>query len=247
MPFLELRHIGKSFDAVRALNDVNLSLEPGTVTGLVGDNGAGKSVLINLIGGLIRPDTGEILCGGRRVVMTSPHRARQEGIAVVHQDLALCDDLSAAENIFLGQELLRHYGPLRLIDRFAMQRRAADLFAALDSTTPPAALVRTLSGGQRQATAIARVLLGTPRVVLFDEPTAAISLAQVRDVLDLIARLRDRGIAVLLVSHRMSDIFAVCNRIAVLWRGEKVADKALAETSPEEIAAFITGVKREAA
>ena len=160
---------------------------------------------------------------------------------MVYQDLALCDNLTAASNVFLGRELTRRVGPLRVIDYAAMRRRAAELFAVLKSETRPRDLVRRMSGGQRQAVAIARTLLADPKVVLMDEPTAAISVRQVAEVLELIRRLRDRGISVVLISHRMPDVFAVCDRIAVLRRGMLVADVAAAETSPEQITGLITG------
>lgn len=247
MSRLELRKVSKKFDAVQALHEVDLILEPGEVTGLMGDNGAGKSVLIKVIGGLLKPDSGQVLCDGRVVAMSSPRISQQEGIAIVHQDLALCENLSAAENIFLGQEPIRRYGPLSVIDHTAIRNRATTLFDELESSTPPDALIKNLSGGQRQATAITRVLSGDANIILLDEPTAAISLVQVEDVLKLIKQLKNKGKAVLLVSHRMSDIFAVCDRIAVLWRGEKVADKPIKETSREEITNFITGANRRAA
>ena len=158
-------------------------------------------------------------------------RARN-GIEIVYQDLALCDNLTAAANVFLGRELTRRVGPLRLLDYRAMYARAGALFAELKSETRPRDLVRRMSGGQRQAVAIARTRLSNPRIVLLDEPTAAISVRQVAEVLDLIRRLRDQGIAVVLISHRMPDVFAVADRVLVLRRGRKVAEKPIAESSP---------------
>jgi simple sugar transport system ATP-binding protein len=167
--------------------------------------------------------------------------ARNKGIEVVYQDLALCDNLTAAANVFLGRELKRRIGPVRVLDHRAMNERAGTLFAELKSETRPRDLVKSMSGGQRQAVAIARTRLSEPRIVLMDEPTAAISVRQVAEVLHLIRHLRDRGIAVVLISHRMPDVFAVCDRIVVLRRGRKVADKLIDRTSPEEVTGLITG------
>lgn len=238
---LKLSNIGKHFGAIRALGGVDLTLAPGEVLGLMGDNGAGKSTLVKIIAGNFRPSHGEIHLDGERQDFAHPRDAQRAGIEVVYQDLALCDNLSAGSNVFLGRELTRKLGPLRLIDYAAMYRRAGELFAQLKSETRPRDPVRKMSGGQRQAVAIARTLLTEPKVVLMDEPTAAISVRQVAEVLDLIRRLRDRGIAVILISHRMPDIFSVCDRITVLRRGEMVADLATGETSPEEITGLITG------
>jgi simple sugar transport system ATP-binding protein len=165
---------------------------------------------------------------------------------VVYQDLALCDNLTAAENVFLGREAKRSFGFLKVIHYQAMYDRAAELFGELKSETRPRDLVKQMSGGQRQAVAIARTRLSDAKIVLMDEPTAAISVRQVAEVLDLIRRLRDQNIAVILISHRMPDVFAVCDRIAVLRRGSKVAEKAIADSSPEEVTGLITGAIRSA-
>ena len=159
----------------------------------------------------------------------------------MYQDLALCDNLTAAANVFLGREVKKSVGPLRFLDHGTMYARAARLFAELKSETRPRDIVRQMSGGQRQAVAIARTRLSDPKIVLMDEPTAAISVRQVAEVLDLIRQLRETDHAVVLISHRMPDVFSVCDRIAVLRRGRKVADKTIAETSPEEITGLITG------
>jgi simple sugar transport system ATP-binding protein len=178
---------------------------------------------------------------GHAVAFHKPADARDQGVEIVYQDLALCDNLSAAENVFLGREPMRRLGPLRWVDYGEMRRRAADLFAELKSETRPHDLVRRMSGGQRQAVAIARTRLSDPKIVLMDEPTAAISVRQVAEVLGLIRRLRDHGIAVVLISHRMPDVFSVADRVVVLRRGEKVADKPVAQSSPEEVTGLITG------
>jgi len=167
--------------------------------------------------------------------------ARRKGVEIVYQDLALSDNLSAAANIFLGREAKRKIGPFKILDHNAMNRRAAELFAELKSETRPRDIVQRMSGGQRQAVAIARTRLSEPKIVLMDEPTAAISVRQVAEVLDLIRTLRDSGMAIILISHRMPDIFEVCDRIAVLRRGELVAEKAVSDSSPEEITGLITG------
>jgi simple sugar transport system ATP-binding protein len=241
MALLELRGIAKHFGAIEALKGVDLDLEPGEVLGLMGDNGAGKSTLVKIVAGNFPPSEGEIRLGGRACHFHRPLDARAEGIEVVYQDLALCDNLTAAANVFLGREAKRSFGFVTILDYPSMYARAAELFAELKSETRPRDLVKQMSGGQRQAVAIARTRLSDARIVLMDEPTAAISVRQVAEVLDLIRRLRDSGIAIILISHRMPDVFAVCNRIAVLRRGRKVAEKAIAETSPEEVTGLITG------
>lgn len=240
-PVLELRGIAKHFGAIHALNEVDLSLEPGEVLGLMGDNGAGKSTLVRIMAGNFRPSSGSILLHGAPVHFHDPLDARRQGIEIVYQDLALCDNLTAAANVFLGREVTRRWGPFRLLDHGIMATRAGALFAELKSETRPGDLVRQMSGGQRQAVAIARTRLADPRIVLLDEPTAAISVRQVAEVLDLIRRLRAHGIAVVLISHRMPDVFAVADRVLVLRRGRKVAEKPVAQTSPEEVTGLITG------
>ena len=241
MPVLELRNIVKHFGAIHALNDVDLHVEPGEVLGLMGDNGAGKSTLVRVMAGNFPPTSGEVLIDGEAQHFGKPVEARQKGIEVVYQDLALCNNLSAAANVFLGREIKKGVGPIRWLDHAAMARRAGELFAELKSETRPRDLVRQMSGGQRQAVAIARTRLSRAKVVLMDEPTAAISVRQVAEVLDLIRRLRDSGMAVILISHRMPDVFDVCDRVVVMRRGRKVADKAVAGTSPEEVTGLITG------
>lgn len=238
---LELRTIAKHFGAIEALRGVDLELRSGEVLGLMGDNGAGKSTLVKVIAGNFPPSAGDILIDGQPYHFSRPIDARAQGIEVVYQDLALCDNLSAAANVFLGREAKTRFGFLKLLNFGEMLRRAGELFGELKSETRPRDLVRQMSGGQRQAVAIARTRLSDPKFVLMDEPTAAISVRQVAEVLDLIRRLRDSGHAVMLISHRMPDVFAVCDRVAVLRRGLKVADKAIGGTSPEEVTGLITG------
>ena len=241
MAVLEISGVSKHFGAIQALTNVSLSLNPGEVVGLMGDNGAGKSTLVKIVAGNYPPSSGTIQMLGRKVVFHKPADARAEGIEIVYQDLALCDNLTAAANVFLGRELTTGFGSLRFLNYRTMYQRAAELFAELKSETRPRDLVRRMSGGQRQAVAIARTRLSEPKIVLMDEPTASISVRQVAEVLNLIRRLRDHDIAVVLISHRMPDVFAVSDRIVVLRRGEKVADKAIAESSPEEVTGLITG------
>ncbi len=238
---LELKSVGMRFGAVEALLDVDLEVGAGEVAGLMGDNGAGKSTLLKIVAGNFAPTSGRVLWGGADVDL-SPLSARELGIEAVYQDLALCDNLSAAANVFLGRELSRRlFGILPVLDHAAMRRRSAELFEELGSDTRADDLVRRMSGGQRQAVAIARARLSSPRLMLLDEPTAAISVRQIAEVLELIRGLKEQGVGILLVSHRMSDVFAVADRIVVLRRGRKVADKPTAESSPEEVTALITG------
>ncbi len=241
MPVLELRSISKHFGAIQALTEVDLTIDSGEVVGLMGDNGAGKSTLVKVIAGNFPPSSGEMRLDGDQVRFSKPVEARQKGIEVVYQDLALCDNLTAAANVFLGREEKRGFRPFRYLDHAAMFRRAGELFKELKSETRPRDQVRQMSGGQRQAVAIARTRLSDPKLVLMDEPTAAISVRQVAEVLDLIRRLKETNHAVVLISHRMPDVFAVCDRVAVLRRGRKVSDKAIGQTSPEEVTGLITG------
>ena len=246
MAVLELRNVSKHFGAIEALNDVSLSIEPGEVVGLVGDNGAGKSTLVKIIAGNFPPSSGELHVSGELTQLHNPADARAKGIEIVYQDLALANNLSAAGNIFLGREKTIGVGPFRILDYQGMYKRAGELFAELKSETRPRDLVSQMSGGQRQAVAIARTRLSDPRIVLMDEPTAAISVRQVAEVLNLIRRLQSQAIAVVLISHRMPDIFAVTDRLVVLRRGRKVADKRVAESSPEEVTGLITGAIEQA-
>ena len=241
MPALEMHGISKNFGAIQALQEVDFAIGTGEVVGLMGDNGAGKSTLVKICAGNYPPSAGEIVLEGEPVHFHRPLDARQSGIEIVYQDLALCDNLTAAANVFLGRERKKSIGPLRFLDHGAMYARAGKLFAELKSETRPRDVVRQMSGGQRQAVAIARTRLSDPKIVLMDEPTAAISVRQVAEVLDLIRQLRDSDHAVVLISHRMPDVFSVCDRVAVLRRGHKVADKPIAETSPEEVTGLITG------
>ena len=241
MSLLTLDQVGKSFGAIHALTEVSLTVGPGEIVGLMGDNGAGKSTLVKVIAGNFPPSTGRMFFNDAPAHFTRPIDARAAGIEVVYQDLALADNLSASANVFLGRELKRGFGPFRLLDHGAMATRAASLFRELKSETRADDLVRQMSGGQRQAVAIARTRLADARLIIMDEPTAAISVRQIAEVLALIGRLRDAGIAVILISHRMPDVFDVCDRVVVMRRGRKVADKAINDSSPHEVTALITG------
>ncbi|MDP8997020.1 MAG: ATP-binding cassette domain-containing protein [Pseudomonadota bacterium] len=241
MAVLELTNIAKHFGAIHALNGVSFNLEAGEVVGLMGDNGAGKSTLVKMIAGNFRPTHGTMRVADQELVMHKPLDARRHGIEIVHQDLALCDNLTAAANVYLGREEMRKVGPFRVLDYAAMYKRAGQIFTELKSETRPKDLVKQMSGGQRQAVAIARTRLTNPKIVLMDEPTAAISVRQVAEVLNLIRRLRDQGIAVVLISHRMPDVFEVADRVVVLRRGTMVANKKISDSSPVEVTGLITG------
>ncbi len=241
MTLLDLDGIGKSYGAVKALSAVSFSVGPGEIVGLMGDNGAGKSTLVKTIAGVFPPSEGTMRFAGQVVHFGSPHQARDAGIEVVHQDLAIADNLSASANVFLGREQYRRFGPIRLLDHAAMERRTSELFRELKSETRAGEIVRKMSGGQRQAVAIARTRLADAKLILMDEPTAAISVRQIAEVLALIGRLRDTGVAVMLISHRMPDVFDVCDRVVVMRRGRLVADKPIAHSSPQEVTGLITG------
>jgi simple sugar transport system ATP-binding protein len=246
VPVLSLRKISKNFGAIKALTEVDLDLEAGEVLGLMGDNGAGKSTLVKIVAGNFPPSSGDIVLQDKPMHFHKPVEAREAGIEIVYQDLALCDNLTATANVFLSREISRRFGPFKLLVSRAMNQRAAQLFGELKSETRPRDLVRRMSGGQRQAVAIARTRLSDSRIVLMDDPTAAISVRQVAEVLDLIRRLRDQGIAIVLISHRMPDVFAVADRVAVLRRGRKVAEKPVTKSSPEEVTGLITGAIQHA-
>ena len=241
MALLDVRSVSMSFGAIRALTELSFTVGAGEVVGLMGDNGAGKSTLVKMIAGNFRPSHGSMKMEGTELVLHKPVDARRHGIEIVHQDLALCDNLTAAANVFLGRELRMGLGPFGILDYASMYKRAGQIFAELKSETRPRDLVSKMSGGQRQAVAIARTMLSQAKIVLMDEPTAAISVRQVAEVLNLIRHLRDQGLAIVLISHRMPDVFSVADRVIVMRRGRKVADKKIAASSPEEVTGLITG------
>jgi D-xylose transport system ATP-binding protein len=243
---LELCDITKSFGAVDVLQGVNLHVSDGEVLALVGDNGAGKSTTIRTIAGAGPADHGRITFDGRPVVIDSPKVASSLGIATVYQDLALCDNLSVAANLFLGREPARTgAGWAGWLDERAMQARAAELLStlsvSLDDVRRP---VASLSGGQRQSVAIARALLGAPRLVILDEPTAALGVAQTAEVLHLISRLRSQGHAVILISHNLDDVLAVADRVSVLRLGRNNGEFTVGAGTREAVVAAITGATR---
>ncbi len=237
---LELSGISKTFGAVQALDEVDFHVDAGEVVALLGDNGAGKSTLVKVIAGAHTADNGgTIYWDAQSVTINTPADAQRLGIATIYQDLALCDNLDIVGNLFLGSERLHFPGTL---DEVEMERRSWELLDSLSVSIPDLRVpVASLSGGQRQIVAIARALLGQPRVVMLDEPTAALGVAQTAQVLDLIERLRDQGLGVVLISHNMADVRAVADRVSVLRLGRNAGDFSVADTSYEEIVAAITG------
>src|SRR5919106_4386674 len=239
---LALRGFSKSFGPVRAMHDVDFEVDAGEIVALVGDNGAGKSTLIKAIDGVQPPDSGEAYFDGRKVRISDPNTAERLGIATVFQDLALCDNLDVVANLFLGKEVVDGV-PVHLLDEVEMEQRAQQLLKDLSVTTLGSVRteVGSLSGGQRQSVAIARSMVGQPKVLLFDEPTAALGVAQTAQVLALIKRLAEEGLGVVMISHNLEDVFAVADRIVVLRLGERVATFDRKQTTPEQVVASITG------
>ena len=246
-PLLALRGINKSFGPVEALTDVDFEVYAGEVVGLVGDNGAGKSTLVKTMAGSHQADEGEILFEGNRVEINGPQDSSALGTATVYQDLALCDNLDVVSNLFLGQERLSGGvgKAARWIQEPPMEQRSLELLDSLSVTTIRSIRtpVASLSGGQRQSVAIARSLLGNPKVVLLDEPTAALGVAQTRQVLDLILRLKERGLGVVVISHNLADVFEVTDRVIVLRLGRRVKDFDTKTANQEEVVGSITGVE----
>ncbi|MFG1999500.1 ATP-binding cassette domain-containing protein [Spirillospora sp. NPDC048911] len=237
-PLLDLRGIDKSFGPVKVLHDVAFSAYPGEVTALVGDNGAGKTTLVNCIGGVHSWDAGDYLFEGAPVRLSSPREAADLGIDIVHQDLALCENLSIVQNMFLGRERRRGLA----VDDAAMEELATTTLAGLSVRTVKSvrAPVGSLSGGQRQTVAIARAVLWDSRLIVLDEPAAALGVAQTQQVLELVRRLADKGLAVVLISHNMNDVFAVSDRIAVLYLGRMVAQMRTASVTHAQVVELIT-------
>jgi D-xylose transport system ATP-binding protein len=240
-PVLAVTGMTKHFGQVEALTDVDLELYPGEVVALVGDNGAGKSTLIKAISGVQPADSGEIAIDGKPVRIRNAQDAYKVGIATVYQDLALCDNLDVVANLFLGGEKLS--GMTRVLDEYAMEHKTIELLDSLGVTTMSSVRSRvgSLSGGQRQSVAIARSLLGNPRVVILDEPTAALGVVQTAQVLELIGRLRDNGLAVVVISHNLENVYHVADRIVVLRLGRLAATFDRRTTPREDVIAAITG------
>jgi D-xylose transport system ATP-binding protein len=245
-PVLEIRNLVKNFGAVRALHDVSLQLFRGEVVGLVGDNGAGKSTLVNVVAGALRPDDGELVLDGEAHAFETPAHARAAGIETVFQYLSIIPTLDIAENVFLGRELYRSGlgSSLRVMDRRRMQREVAAGFERLGLRLPaPTTKVAALSGGQRQAVAIARAVLWGSKIVLLDEPSAALGVRQTEIVLEFVERLKQRNVAVVFISHNMQHVLRVADRIVVLRLGEKVYDGPKGGATASDIVALITGVR----
>ena len=241
-PLVRVEHLRKQFRAVVALEELTLDVDGGTIVALVGDNGAGKSTAVNCIAGVYPPTSGRILLEGRPVHFSGPLDARSQGIEVVFQDLALATAQPVYMNMYLGRELVK--GPLRRLDRNAMAVQTQTLLDGFDvRIDSPQAATRDLSIGQRQGVAIARAMHWAQRLVLMDEPTAALGVAETRRVEELIRRMRDRGMAILIVSHSLEQVFRLADRICVLRRGKQVGIRRTSETTGEEIVAMITGLR----
>ena len=239
-PFIEMRDISKTFGAVTALAHVDLSLPPGGVLGLVGDNAAGKSTLMKILAGALAADSGEIRIDGERVEYGHPIAARALGIEMIYQDFALVPQLTVSQNIFLGREITRSLAGIRILDRRAMNARSEEMFESLGLRVPAVTLpVQALSGGQQQAVAIARATGFAARLVIMDEPTANLGAPAIARVRETITRLKDEGIAVIIISHRLEDIFAIGDSFMVMKQGRLVGMRPVAETNNAEIVEMI--------
>ena len=240
---LSLQGVSKRFGAVQALKDIDFDVNPGEVVALVGDNGAGKSTLVKTIAGVYTMDAGSMTFDGKPTTVSTPAEAQRLGIATVYQDLALCDNLDVVANLYLGRELYRG----RALDEVGMEKESWRLLRQLSAKIPSVRIpVASLSGGQRQTVAIARSLLGDPKVVMLDEPTAALGVAQTAEVLNLVERLRENGHGVILISHNMSDVMAVADRVTVLRLGRNNGTFHVSQTNSQEIIAAITGATTNA-
>jgi ABC-type sugar transport system ATPase subunit len=246
-PLLEVRNLVKRFGGLVAVDHVSLQVWPGEVVGLLGDNGAGKSTLIKVISGVYRPDDGQLLFEGQEVIFDSPMEARRRGIETIYQDLALCENLDAPANIFLGREpTRRRWGLLRELDERYMLQETRRMLEQLDIHIPDLHQpIRQLSGGQRQSVAIARAIYWNVRLLIMDEPTAALGVVEQQKVLELVRTLRARGVPVILISHNMQDVFAVADRVLVMRRGQKVGERRVAETTTNELVGLMVGAGHE--
>lgn len=243
---LRVENLTKRFGGLIAVNNVSTDVNIGEVVGLVGDNGAGKSTLIKMVAGVYQPDGGEIYFDNRKVTFSHPREARDAGIETIYQDLALAENLDVGSNIFLGREVKTNYlgGLIRTLDRRKMQDESADILSRLEIEIPSLMQqIRNLSGGQRQAVAIARSIYWNARLMIMDEPTAALGVAEQRKVLILVRTLRDQGVPVIIISHNMQDVFAVADRIVILRRGRKVGELIAAETTPDEVVSLMVGAE----
>lgn len=243
---LRLENITKRFGGLVAVDNVSMEVNTGEVVGLVGDNGAGKSTLIKMIAGVYSPDNGAIYFDGKKINLNDPGEARDMGIETIYQDLALAENLDVGSNIFLGREIRKPYlgGAVHTIDRKKMREESAGILDRLDIRIPSLGQqIRNLSGGQRQAVAIARTIYWNARLVIMDEPTAALGVPEQRKVLTLVRTLADQGVPVVIISHNMQDVFAVADRIVILRRGKKVGDLKASETTPDGIVSLMVGAE----
>ncbi|MGV9773139.1 ATP-binding cassette domain-containing protein [Streptosporangium sp. NPDC003464] len=239
---LDCRNVSLAFGSVQALIDVSLTLRPGEITALVGDNGAGKTTLVRCISGVHRPDSGHVYFDGAEIAFHSPEDAREAGIETVHQNLALVEDLTVWQNLFLNREIVRRLGPLAFLNRRAMQARSREMVSTLAVNVPAVgSRVRRLSGGQRQAVAICRATGFSSKLVIMDEPTAALGVQETARVEELIVRLRDEGHAVLIISHNFAQVMRLSHQVWVMRAGRCVGGRRTAETTGEEIVALVTG------
>jgi simple sugar transport system ATP-binding protein len=243
-PRVRMRGISKRYGTIQTLDDVTLEIRPGEVLGLVGDNGAGKSTLSKVLSGAVVPDSGTIEIDGRTVSFATPADARAEHVEMVYQDLSLCDTVDVAGNLFLGREPRRRILGLPFLDKKKMRTDAEDMLRRLGISVPDITLhVENLSGGQRQSIAIGRAASFDPKVLIMDEPTAALAVAEVEAVLELIRTVSARGVSVILITHRLQDLFLVCDRIQVMYEGRATAERRIEDTSIEEVVDLIVGRK----
>lgn len=244
-PILQVKDIYKHFGGLVAVDHVSLEVHTGEVVGLLGDNGAGKSTLIKMISGVYQPDSGQIIYNGSVAGFSSPLDARKQGIETIYQDLALCENLDATANIFLGREpVRRQLGIFNVIDRARMLEESRHVLEQLDIQIPNLRRpIRQMSGGQRQAVSIARAVYWNARLMIMDEPTAALGVAEQHKVLELVRTLRGRGVPVIIISHNLQDVFAVADRIVVLRRGRKVGERAIGETNDNEVVGLMVGAE----
>ena len=241
-PILQVESVYKRFGGVHALENVSMELYPGEVVALAGDNGAGKSTLIKVISGVHQPDEGKLRYNGAEVIFDNPQKAREQGIETIYQDLALADNLDVGANVFLGREPLKRVLGLPVLDRKRMRNEAAEAVRVLDIQINRFDLpLRSMSGGQRQAVAIGRAIHWKAKVLIMDEPTAALGVPEQRKVIALIKSLKQSGVGVIFISHNLNDIFAVSDRIVVLRRGQKAGDAATHATNPDEIVRWMVG------
>jgi len=242
-PMLQVRELTKRFGGLTAVDRVDLEVYPGEVVGLLGDNGAGKSTLIKMVSGVYRPDGGQILFQGREIKLGSPIDALELGIETLYQDLALAENLNVYANIFLGRERTKPFlGFIQVLDHDTMHQESKKVLKRLEIEIPSLrSQIKTLSGGQRQAVAIGRSIYWNAKLLIMDEPTAALGVQEQRKVLDLVRVLRSQNIPIIVISHQLYDIFSVCDRLVIMRRGKKVAERLTKETTPDEVVGLIIG------